>query len=237
VLTRGSAQVVVLSVALLLIGRASFRLLSSHAWTMLACGVVALCVWGVRNDAVLGEFHIGSTHDGITLLESNYTTTRASLLRSGTVDSYSLTDLQAEFADVAPMHELDADRYFKHRAVAYARERPGAVVSTASLKLSLSVTGVQPAQPLRSLRNLIALGCNVVLLLVGVFGLFRWWNVGRDTFTVRLLFALCFVVSTITIVGLLVGPSGLRYRIGAAGFLYLGAAAAITMSLRRKMLS
>jgi hypothetical protein len=235
VLTRSSSQVVLMSVAFLLIGRASYRSLGTRAWTMLACGAIALGAWGARNEAVLGEFHVGSTHDGIALLESNCKTTRAALLRWGTTDS-SLEDLQGEYAAVGPMHELDADRYFKHRAVAYAREQPGDVASTAMLKLALSLTGVQPAHPLTSPRNLIALGSNVFLLLVGGAGLCRWWRDSRDRIAVRLLFAICLIVATVTILGLLAGPSGVRYRIGATGFLYLGVAAAFPLGLRRKML-
>jgi hypothetical protein len=235
-LTRSSSQAILAVIALVLIARPVFRPLRAAGWAMILGIAAALIVWGVRNDRVLGEFQIGSSHDGITLFESNYATARPSLLRTGVVESYTLDDLREQFDTVAPMSEFDADRYFKREAMTYAGNEPLDVLTTGGLKLLVSLSGVNPGRPLASPRNLVALAANAFLVAAGVYG-WRRLRVDREWLDAGLLASLCLAVLTITCLGLLAGPSGMRYRLDATGFLYLGAAAAIISAARPRTAS
>jgi hypothetical protein len=234
-LTRSSSQVILGVVGLGLIARPAFRPLRAAGWAILLGIALALVAWGARNHRVLGEFQFGSSHDGITLFESNYATARPSLLRTGVVESYTLDDLGVHFGAVAPMREFDADRYFRRQAVAYATDHPLDVLATGVLKLALSLTGVHLGQPLTSMRNLVALAANAVLILAGVWGWRRWRSDARERPAMRLVVFLCVVAATLTCLGLLAGPAGIRYRVDATGFLYLGAAAAFISFARPRM--
>jgi hypothetical protein len=230
-LTRGSSQVVLGLAGLGLIALPRFRSLRAAGAAILAGVVLALAGWGTRNAAVAGEFHIGSSHDGITLFESNYATARPSLLRSGTVENYELDTLGSYFTAVAPMAEFDANRYFTRQAFAYIRSHPGDVLATSAVKFVTTLTGVNPAEPLTTPRNAIAAATNVALLVAGIFG---WAQLARDARRpeIRLLVFLGIVVTTVTCLGMLAGPTGLRYRLSATPLLYVGAAALVT-TLRR----
>ena len=197
-----------------------------YGWAAIAGLALALAVWGARNQAVLGEFFVGSSHDGITLFESNYATARPSMLRTGIAESYELEDLGSHFQAVASMSELDANRYFTRQAVAYAAAQPADVLATAGLKLFASLTGVNLGQQVATRRNLVALISNVGLLLAGVLG-WRWLSRDRARGEVVLLCYVGAIVAIATCLGLLAGPVGLRYRISAAPLLYLGAAVAM----------
>ena len=225
-LTRSSSQVVIGLVAIVVIGGRAFRPVRTYGWAAIAGLALALAVWGARNQAVLGEFFVGSSHDGITLFESNYATARPSMWRTGIAESYELEDLRTHFHAVASMTELDANRYFTRQAVAYAAGQPADVLATAGLKLFASLTGVNLGQQFATRRNLIALVSNVGLLLAGVLG-WLWLSRDHARGEVVLLCYLGAIVAIAICVGLLAGPAGLRYRISAAPLLYLGAAVAM----------
>ena len=225
-LTRSSSQVVIGLLATVVIAVRTFRPIRTYAWAAIAGLALALAVWGARNQAVLGEFFVGSSHDGITLFESNYATARPSILRTGIAESYELEDLGPHFHAVASMTELDANRYFTRQAVAHAAAQPADVLATAGLKLFASLTGVNLGQQVATRRNLVALISNVGLLLAGVLG-WRWLSRDRARGEVVLLCYVGAIVAIATCLGLLAGPVGLRYRISAAPLLYLGAAVAM----------
>ncbi|HYN10687.1 MAG TPA: hypothetical protein VES67_25105 [Vicinamibacterales bacterium] len=234
-MTRSSSQAILGVVALGLIARPVFRPLRGAGWAILLGIAISVAAWGARNHRVLGEFHVGSSHDGITLFESNYATARPSLLRTGVVEIYTLDELGVHFGAVAPMREFDADRYFRRQAIAYAKDRPLDVLATAVLKLAVSLTGVHLGQPLTSLRNMIALAVNAVLILAGAYGWRRWRSDSRERPASQLVVFLCVVAATLTCLGLLAGPAGMRYRVDATGFLYLGAAAVFISFARPRM--
>jgi hypothetical protein len=235
-LTRSSSQAILAAIAIVLIARPVFRPLRAAGWAILLGIAVALVAWGARNHRALGEFQIGSSHDGITLFESNYATARPSLLRTGVVESYTLDDLREQFDAVAPMSEFEANRYFRRQAMAYARDNPLDVLTTGGLKLLVSLTGLNLGRPLMSARNLVPLAANVFLVFAGVYG-WRRLRLDRERLEVRLLGWLFLAVVTLTCLGLLAGPSGMRYRVDATGFLYLGAAAAIISVARPRTAS
>ena len=229
-LTRSSSQVLIGLVATVVIANRSFRPIRTCGWAAIAGLVLALTVWGARNQAVLAEFFVGSSHDGITLFESNYATARPSMLRTGIAESYELEDLGDHFRAVASMTELDANRYFTRQAVAYAMDQPADVLATAGLKLFASVTGVNLGRPIAARRNLVALVWNVGLIIAGVVG---WLWLSRDRARKEAVL-LCYagaIVAIVTCLSLLAGPVGLRYRISAAPLLYLGAAVAVVRLL------
>jgi hypothetical protein len=223
-LTRASSSVVLAAVALTLVARPRFRELRAAGWTVLAAVAVALSGWGLRNVAVLGEFHVGSSHDGITLLESNYATARPSIFRTGIAESYVIDDLAPHFEAAARMSELDANRYFTQQAIAYARREPLDVLATAAVKFLSSVSGVNFGQPVTTPRNLVVLGANLALLAAAALG-WRVWRIGRRGTPVILAVHVFGIVLAVTALALLAGPVGLRYRISAAPVLYLCAAA------------
>jgi hypothetical protein len=198
---------------------------------MVILGVaLALAGWGGRNYAALGEFQPGSSHDGITIFETNYATARPSLLRTGTVDRYELETLAPHFAAVATMSEFDANRYFTREAIRYARSHPGDVIATAALKSAMTLTGVNPARPLLTSRNLVAAATSLTLLVAGVLG-WRLLETDAGRPDAGLVAFLGIVVTMVTCAGMLAGPAGLRYRLSVTPFLYLGAAAVIVRGM------
>lgn len=229
-LTRSSSQVLIGLVATVVIANRSFRPIRTCGWAAIAGLALALTVWGARNQAVLAEFFVGSSHDGITLFESNFATARPSMLRTGIAESYELEDLGNHFRAVASMTELDANRYFTRQAVAYAMNQPADVLTTAGLKLFASLTGVNLGRHVAARRNLVALVWNVGLIIAGVVG---WLWLSRDRVRKEAVL-LCYagaIVAIVTCLSLLAGPVGLRYRISAAPLLYLGAAVAVVKLL------
>jgi hypothetical protein len=232
-LTRSASQVVLGLAGAGLLVLPAFRPLRAAGAAMLVGVALALAAWGGRNFAVLGEFQVGSSHDGITLFESNYATARPSLLRTGTVDRYELETLAPLFAAVATMSEFDANRYFMREAIGYVRGHPGDVIATAGVKSAMTLTGVNPARPLPASRNLVAAATSLTILVAGVLG---WRLLAGDAVRpdARLVLFLGLVVTMVTCVGMLAGPAGLRYRLSATPFLHLGAAAVIVRALSRR---
>ena len=226
-LTRSSSQVVLVLAGFGLVVLPRFRPLRAAGAAMLAGVALALAAWGARNAAVVGEFHAGSSHDGITLFESNYATARPLLLGTGTVENYELEALAPYFAAVAPMSELDANRYFTRQAFEYTRSNAGDVIATSGVKFVTTLTGVNPSQPLTTARNLIAAAASLAMLVAGIAG---WGRLVRDAGRREsaLLMFLGIVITTVTCLVMLAGPTGLRYRLSATPLLYLGAAALVT---------
>lgn len=231
-LTRTSSQVVLGLAGAGLLVLPVFRPFRAAGAATLIGVAVALAAWGGRNYAVLGEFQTGSSHDGITLFESNYATARPLLLRTGTVETYELEALAPHFAAVATMSEFDANRYFIREAVEYARSHPGDVIATAAVKSATTLTGVNPALPLTTARNLVAATASLAVLVAGIFG-WRLIARGADRPEVRVGLFLAIVVTIVTCLGMLAGPAGLRYRLSATAFLYLGGGVVVSRLSRQ----
>ncbi len=193
-----------------------------------ALGVLlALGAWGLRNRAVVGQFQIGSSHDGITLWESNGPYARQAVLR-GQVEvlTWDPAIMLPYWQRTRSMTETEADRFFTREALGYVTTHPGQVLLNSVLKFGLSLVGIDPSQPLVSPRNLAAAASAVALLALGLRGLFL---LSPDPLFWRLAGVLALAVTAM----LLAGPIGLRYRITADGLLWIGAAAALLHYLPR----
>src|ERR1039458_4773575 len=106
------------------------------------------------------------------------------------------------------MSELEANRYFTHRALAYISSHPLALARLAGVKLVVDALGVCFARPLHSKRNLVGIASNGALIALALFSLAGQWTI-----------ALCeeerFFIRTVAIVTLsidfglfVVGPVG-----------------------------
>jgi len=188
------------------------------AFAMVAGMTLALGAWGARNAGAVGHFLVGSTHDGKTLEESTGPLTRRVILTDGRAGGSSDTI-------VAGTDEVERDRQFARDAWRYVSTHPIEFVETAALKVAVSAIGLDLGQPARSARNVAALVSSMVLLVIGVYGLRSLGHSGavpgRD-----LLAAIVGATALATLSTLMLGPVGMRYRLGLSACLYLGGGAA-----------
>lgn len=224
--TRATSQVLLGGFGAAAVCLPSFRAVRAHGWAMLVGVFLALMVWGARNAAVVGTFYLGSSHNGLTLFESNYPHAREAILRTGTAEGLSRTHMGPQFSAVARAGEVEADEHFTREAWSYILASPVDVARTAALKLFVSATGYNFALPASSPRNLVPTASNVLLLAFGLWGLCTWWRRGLDHPVGW--FTIAGIATSVTLAALALGPTGMRYRIGLTGFLYLGVASAMT---------
>lgn len=182
---------------------------------------VAICAWGVRNLLVLGTFFLGTSHDGQTLWQHNHARARESILQTGIAQTLAPIDHPASGS------EIDVDRAFKRDAIDYLRRHPGDATITASLKVTVSILGIDFGSRSR-LRNAIAAASNAVLLVLTALG-YRVWRrqFAVDPVAGYLVWCGAIIVG-VTLLMLAIGPVGIRYRIAATGFGYLLAALALS---------
>ncbi|MGH9384220.1 MAG: hypothetical protein ACRD2N_08055 [Vicinamibacterales bacterium] len=194
--------------------------------------VAAVSGWTLRNLIVLGVVFPGSSHDGLTLFESNYEHARPAIFATGTAEGLSETHLVAQFGRVAALGEVEADKAYKAEAWQYIAAHPIEVVTTSALKVFVSVSGFDFARSATSVRNLVTVGSQSLIVLTGLAGL--WWMWGRRANDFEnVLFVLFLVSAALTIGMLVVGPVGMRYRISLMGFLYIGTGALLAQSWER----
>jgi hypothetical protein len=106
----------------------------------------------------------------------------------------------------------------------YIAGNPRDVARTAAFKLAVSLSGYDFSAPARSIRNAGAVAASVLILLGGLWGAARLHAGGAfGTPAGRLTAAAAVATVCATLVMLLIGPVGLRYRISFTGFLYLWA--------------
>jgi hypothetical protein len=229
-ITRTEATIVI---ALLL----AVRPIRREAAIAVAGAVIALGAWGARNQLVLGHFVVGSTHDGITLWESNGPFARQSLAR-GQVDVLSLdrSVMAPMFRETQQLDEVGADAYFRREAVHYIVAHPLGVAETATEKIAISLTSIHPNLPLGAPRNLAGMLDNVLLFLLAGFGLAR---LARSTTPARAPAAaaaatgVLAIVCVVTLAMLAIGPAGMRYWLTLRGALWiLAAQSAVSISGR-----
>ena len=189
--------------------------------SVLAGLAMAVGAWGVRNLIVLGVFFVGSSHDGQTLYQSVHWQARESIVRTGAAQT--LLELPAH----PGMGELGEDAVFAQQGWEYVRAQPRDVLATAAFKIAVSLSGYDFIAPNRSVRNVVVVGFNAILLLTAIWGWVRW--PGQEASARVRWFLLLFgsLTALITCVLLALGPVGLRYRVSLNGFLYLGAGAAV----------
>jgi hypothetical protein len=229
-LTRTASQIFLLLLGLVLVTTRQARVIRPAVVAMLVGCLITMGGWGLRNQAVLGTFLTGSTHDGTTLFESVYRTARPEILRVGVAQYYDSTEAPM-LASAVGLGEVAVDRFYRQAAVAYIAAHPLDAGLTALFKLAVSLVGVDFGQPVASARNVGAVGFNVTLLVVAGWGWRQWLRAGGDAtrrnVLTRVVFTRAALVLTASTVALLaLGPVGLRYRISFAGLLYIGVAMA-----------
>jgi hypothetical protein len=210
-LTRTEAQAIVLALAVLVWILPALRPLRRTSLLATAGVVIALTAWGIRNEGAIGAFHTGSTHDGVTLWESNNAFSRRALAQ-GQVDHLWLDSslMLPYWSQTAAMTEAGADAYFRHAAAGYIASHPGDIALTSLDKLAVSLSGVRPEQPLRDSRNVVSVAYDAVLILLTAIAVAQLARAPRLPTRMTLLQVLAIV--TIVVIGLLlIGPAGIRY--------------------------
>jgi hypothetical protein len=195
-------------------------------YAMLVGTVAALGAWGLRNQAVIGHFVLGSTHDGKALEESTGPNALAAIRRYGRANGSSA-------ADVDRSDEFRADRQLEQIAWGYIASHKGAFLRTAALKLGVAAAGVDLGREPTSRRNLAGVGSGLVLCAAGPWGL--WWLRSRAR-TVHLrsaLGGLATITVAVAVVFSALGPVGLRYRFGLSLLLCLGTGATLQRVVSR----
>lgn len=226
----GAAAITRLEAVLMIVPLLALRPVRRAATIAVAGVVVALSAWGIRNQLVLGHFMVGSSHDGITLWESNGPFALESL-SLGQVDIVSLnkTIMAPIFAQTKDLDEVDADAFFRREAVRYMRAHPLDVARTAAAKIAVSIASVHPNLPLTAPRNLVAMLENALLLVLAGLGLARF---ARSPMVI-VLAGMCLI----TLALLAFGPAGMRYWLTLRGALWILAAVSISGRLIRRTLS
>ncbi|MFL5575843.1 MAG: hypothetical protein ACJ79S_07755 [Gemmatimonadaceae bacterium] len=210
-LTRSEEQAIAGLVVLLLVAVPGYRRARAEGVAIAAGVALALAAWGARNEAVLGRPFIGSTHDGISVWESNGAHTDRAI-DLGQVEALS-TDpsvIGPVWARTRDLSEIEADAVFRRTGLAYIREHPVAAGRVMLRKLAVSLAGVRPELPLLAPRNLVALLTNLALFAGALVGLVA---LRRRSDRVRGAFPFLAVVAAVTVGLLLVGPIGIRYWI------------------------
>jgi hypothetical protein len=262
----GAAAITRMEAVLLIVPLLALRPIRRAAAIAVAGVVMALGVWGARNQLVLGHFVIGSTHDGITLWESNGPFAQRSL-SLGQVDIVSMnkTVMAPIFAETHDLDEVGADAYFKRQALRYMASHPLDVVRTSAEKVAVSIASIHPDLPLTAPRNLAAMLDNALLLILAGIGLARF---ARSPMAITAQYArvhgaraggrrpddsdiskqsdereargVRYVfggMCLVTIALLALGPAGMRYWLTLRGALWILAAVSISGHLTPRILS
>jgi hypothetical protein len=263
----GAAAITRMEAVLLIVPLLALRPIRRAAAVAVAGVVMALGAWGARNQLVLGHFVIGSTHDGITLWESNGPFARRSL-SLGQVDIVSMnkTVMAPIFAETQDLDEVGADAYFKRQALRYMASHPLDVMRTSAEKVAVSIASIHPDLPLTAPRNLAAMLDNALLLILAGIGLARfarspmaiaaqysdvqhtgeqiqkvrshpWISKQSDEREARGVSWVLAGMCLVTIALLALGPAGMRYWLTLRGALWILAAVSISGHLIPRTLS
>ena len=182
--------------------------------------------WGVRNALVFGTLVLGTSHDGVTLWQSNHSRAIESILETGTTQTLA-PPIRDPGGD-----ELDISGTLRRDALAYLQTNPGEAIVTGAMKIGVSVVGVDFGST-RPWRNVIAASSSVLLCVAAVVGWRRWrWD--QSDGSSHALKWCAVIVSAVTLVMLAMGPVGIRYRIVATGFAYLFAGIGLSEMLTER---
>jgi hypothetical protein len=228
-ITRTESQWAMAALGLCLIAIPALRKLRRLGVSVILGVVTAVSLWGIRNALVLGVFFVGSSHDGQTLHQSNYSLAREAIVQTGVAQSYAPIR-----TPVGVTSELDSDRYYRREAWSYLTSRPVDAAKTSALKVIVSLTGHDFSEGPWSARNLSLVGVNVAIFVLAVPGGIRLKNALRSQGLEPLAIAVFVLLSCGTLIMLLLGPVGLRYRITLAGLLYVCAAAELLRVISRE---
>jgi len=219
---RGDVPFFVALLALVVWRTAALR---SLRWPVIYCALasaVVLTVWGARNQVVVGSFALGSSHDGITLWESNGPYTAAALERGQVMMLSGRSDLMHAFwSDTRDMSEPEANRYFAEQAVRYVVAHPVDELRLMTRKAFYTLTAIRPELPVMSARNLVGIAANVVTFVLAALGVAVLL---RDRERARRISSLLLILLPLLLTGLLailIGPIGMRYRIAIDGIVWI----------------
>jgi hypothetical protein len=214
-----------LFVALLMLVAWRTPALRTLRWPMVYCAVAsvaALVAWGARNHAVVGSFALGSSHDGITLWESNGPYTAAALERGQVMMLSGQPDLMSElWSDTRLMSEPEANRYYGKRALQYVAAHPIGELQLVARKAFFTLTGLRPELPLSSPRNLVGVVSNFITFLLAAIGIGALLHDRQQATRNRPLFLLLLPLVLTGVLAILIGPIGMRYRIAIDGVVWI----------------
>jgi len=220
-LTRSDCQVILLALGasfLFLPGTKAIRSAGVAAIAGIALGLV---LWGARNQAAVGAFVIGSTHDGITLWESNGPYARAAVWK-GQVEalSYSSSTMGQHWMRTSEMDEVQANAYYRDQAISYMVRHPVSVFQTGILKAFLSLLGIRPNESWRNLRNGVSIVANLAVLPFAFLGV---WHPPRkqEPWLRHVRLILCLAITGVVGALLALGPIGFRYCLPLEGLLWI----------------
>jgi hypothetical protein len=230
-LTRTEAQALIPALAVLVWILPTLRPLRRTALLAAAGIVIAVTAWGIRNESAIGVFHTGSTHDGITLWESNGPISRRALAQGQVDHLWQDSSLMLPYwSRTVAMTEAGADAYFRREAVRYISSHPIDVAKTGLDKLMVSISGIRPERSLYDGRNMVSIVDDVLLLILGTIAVVQLAR--RPVGQAQAAFLVIVGVLTTMIMGLLlIGPAGIRYWLTLRAGVWILSAQAIVSSL------
>lgn len=198
--------------------------------TMLLYGAaasLAVAAWGLRNERVVGSFEIGSSHDGITLWESNGPYTMEALRRGQVMMLSADLDRMAPYwRETQDLDEVAANRFFARRAIEYVRMHPLASLKLSARKAAYTMGAIRPEIPMASRRNLVGLAASAITVVLATLGAISILRAQSRTRMVAAALLVAPLAATNAVV-MLIGPIGARYRIALDGVLWILAAHAL----------
>lgn len=222
-MTRTLAQAILMGIAVVAISMPRFRPTRLAGMAMLAGVVAALLLWGARNQAVLGTFFVGTSHDGESFFESNCAYTREGIRRLGLV-GFQRECSPEQFVHASRLSELEANRQFRQYGIDYITANPIDSAKTALFKTVVTLSGYDFASATFSPRNVVATTWSVFTLIFGSLGLWRLWQQMPSGLLRDVVVLVLVPTLAVTLLVLMVGPTGLRYRLTLSGALWIGVA-------------
>jgi hypothetical protein len=230
-LTRSEAFVALVGVTLCCLAFPVLRPMRRTGVALAIGMVVALGAWTTRNALVQGHLLVGSTHDGITLWESNEPHAPEALSR-GQVDGLSADPavVGGIWQQTLSRDEVGANRVFMHAAVQDVEAHPFRVAGFGAHKVAMSIAGVRPELPLPAARNIVSILTTVLLLLAAGLG---WRYVSARPDPVRHVAGIAALLLALEVLGVLaLGPVGVRYWVIWRPVLWIMASLAVVPSTR-----
>lgn len=221
-ITRAASQLVFGVLGLLLLLARKLRHARAAGIAIILGMAIALLAWGNRNRQISGHFFLGSTHDGITLWESNYPSAIEALVKTGAEERLNNQRMQNDFAITRHMGELKANQYFLHRARQYMLQHPWATLRTGLIKLADDISGWSFDSPALGARNLISCASNGLMILLALPALIgaNMWRKSEPP--VRQWISAVFATQLlVTFLLLFFGPSSLRYWMSVQPILWM----------------
>jgi hypothetical protein len=213
-LTRMQSQVELVIIGIVLATAAPLRRVRALGLAAILGIGLALAGWGTRNALVLDTLLLGTSHDGVTLWQSNHLRARESILQTGVTQTLAPAIRDPGGDEIAIADGL------RREAIEYLRRNPGDAVVTSALKIVVSVVGVDFGAR-RAGRNVIAASASLVLFGLAVAGWRRWRNNQPSVPLARVLAWCVGVIGGVTMIMLAFGPVGIRYRMTATGLAYV----------------